>query len=388
MDWKNTWGSDVLVGTNTNTRTSLSGASESYNVDSAMGRRNRSGKSKNPWLTPSIRRCAAYNRSVKRVVFMSPTRRTLSNGDKVTAWPSPVPLMQTMNSGISTVQWEDQQARCETECLNKFGEQKVQLANDLLESKKTFDMLAETSVTAFTALRDFRRGNWRAAIDRLGLSPKKIPKTARDKWLEFTYGWKPTISSVFDYQELVKKDASSRKVIMARRQISDTHFLEPAKSGDYWKNADGGIPLKYSSKCLLIGYIRNDRFEMAKEWGMMNPAGILWEAMPMSFVIDWVMPVGNVINAWTATAGIDFLTGSLTRRVEGTGSITCENYTKFGSWNGGSVDERSRIVLDYSIFDRLVYTRFPGPTIYIKSPFSGPHAITALALLHQLYVGH
>lgn len=48
----------------------------------------------------------------------------------------------------------------------------------------------------------------------------------------------------------------------------------------------------------------------------MNPSLVLWEAVPWSFVVDWLLPVGDFLSSLTALWGISIISNVYTTKSE------------------------------------------------------------------------
>lgn len=123
--------------------------------------------------------------------------------------------------------------------------------------------------------------------------------------------------------------------------------------------------------------------------GVLNPAELLWELVPWSFVVDWVYTLGNYIRHLTSDAGLQFSRGTYSTKV--TWSVTAHATKQEGerynpqlwgvdSWRhedwsqtyGG--DEKTRVLLNQS-----PYVQAPN----FKNPISINHLVESLALLFQ-----
>jgi hypothetical protein len=120
----------------------------------------------------------------------------------------------------------------------------------------------------------------------------------------------------------------------------------------------------------------------ANRLGVINPLAIAWELYPFSFVIDWFVPIGSVLTAATATAGLEFVSGHTTR------SIQLE-YAEEG-WGTGSQEtlQQGMYRESWGLMQRGVESNFRFPVPYADTnPFGKnrqARAASALALLRQL----
>lgn len=265
--------------------------------------------------------------------------------------------------------------RSVAEAMQRLNEGKVQLANDLIDAKKTLDMVCSAAMRGARALRAARRGDFRGAWNHLAIGPKN----AANNWLEFTYGWKPFADSLFSAQELLLNKTCKSWFIRSARQCEESITQTFHNNWAGYLEAKGSVTWTKSVKTVILG---NPRFQTAvtmRQWGLENPLSIIWEAVPYSFVVDWFLPIGNVIAGYSASAGLDFLTASSTVKVKAQLS---------GSWRASSISvgtrEWSGFTESMEITRRHSHSSWPWPMIYLKNPFSTSHATSALALLSQV----
>lgn len=57
--------------------------------------------------------------------------------------------------------------------------------------------------------------------------------------------------------------------------------------------------------------MRNPGLRQLNGLGLLNPALLWWELLPYSFVVDWFLPVGDVLTSLTAGIGMDGVVGGL-----------------------------------------------------------------------------
>ena len=92
------------------------------------------------------------------------------------------------------------------------------------------------------------------------------------------------------------------------------------------------------------------------------------------------MPVGNVLEALTARAGLNFVGGSKSYQ---TGSTTSVVATR-SNWGSAPLDTAGHWTAETFALNRIKYGGWPVPFLYVnESPFSTPRALNALALWRQ-----
>lgn len=277
--------------------------------------------------------------------------------------------------------------RALTKALLKLQDQKVNLAQNLVERRQTAGLLSETAHRLYSSLKVFRQRNpklWHE-VRRSG-SRKNFNSTAAGReWLKYQYGWKPLISDIYGSLQLINdrsQDHKSDRVTVignAREEFSFT-WEKPMNSygalllsrKGWWR---AHASLSYRMNIPIVSAL--------SQVGITNPLYVAWEEIPYSFVVDWFLPVGNWINSWTADYGFDFLGGSMTLTQEQTDKGISflyrppfPNYTAtYPSW-GSAYGYGKRM-------SRSVYSSSPVPGIHLKNPLSSLHVSEALALLQK-----
>jgi hypothetical protein len=116
--------------------------------------------------------------------------------------------------------------------------------------------------------------------------------------------------------------------------------------------------------------------------GLINPAEVAWALVPFSFVVDWVLPIGNVLEALSARLGLTFVDGYYGLRVETSSTASklareVSGYTQIG-------ESSTSVSGSLLFYKREKMISLPWPAPYIKSPFSSTHLANAAALLRSL----
>jgi hypothetical protein len=160
---------------------------------------------------------------------------------------------------------------------------------DVLKAAKEFGILPDDSGRILSVRRQ-TTGQGPRYI------PKKIPPTvgkglsegASKIWLEWSYGWSPLLQDVASAAQFLAAhlEAGLHKEYRTSLKVK----LKATQSQKYqsWKSN---------------GYIRTSliarltEIDSVKLLGFTDPAAVLWEITPWSFVADWFIPVGNYLQA-------------------------------------------------------------------------------------------
>lgn len=266
------------------------------------------------------------------------------------------------------------EARAITECLNKLNSGRVNYGNSVAEANTTLRHLGGALKDLSKAYFALKRGDVGAMARALGKKPHRGSSPA-NAWLEYQYAWKPLFQDIhgavddltqglpkrgayFSVVRNVRKDASSGDVVVNPR---------------YTVTGSGS----YSIRCKVYARMGNEQLANLSTMGLVNPLAVAWELMPYSFVVDWVLPVGNVLNAITAPMGLIPLGHTIAHRVTADWSFK----TDVPEGWAGSLTPASRSI---KAFHRTAGSGFPLPRLYWKSPWSGSHVTSALSLLTNL----
>jgi len=263
---------------------------------------------------------------------------------------------------------DDCRAESLTQARNRLREGRVTNGSDLAQARQTVNMISQDVSRVLRALLALRRGNVLEAARILGLSWKRGRHgSIADLWLEMQYGWKPLLSSIHDNAELLKRGFPEKGASLKATAQRSTSYSDTFERGRDMITIEcrGGVRTAYTA------LIRNPGLAQADMFGLTNPAEVAWELIPFSFVVDWFIPVGNVLQSLTATAGLDF----------GNGYTSTRHQTDFkvNRKGGGS------LVISYFSFERFSHAGFVLPELYgARNPFSTSHALNAAALLRQM----
>lgn len=165
----------------------------------------------------------------------------------------------------------------------------------LAEMNQTLGLITGNAVKVLGFLEYARKGRYSKALESLGLTkvgPKKAgPRTAAvsDFVLEYQYGWKPLLQDIHEACKFLElKTSAPRKL---QYEVSRTMRVKgnASPTPTYSILANGTFTRKY-----LV--VQEEELSMARSLGLLNPAQVVWEKVPWSFVVDWFIPIGNYLD--------------------------------------------------------------------------------------------
>lgn len=231
------------------------------------------------------------------------------------------------------------EARARSSFLKKLAGSTAQLGVTLAEMKQTVGLtrsLAEDILKgidkSIRAGRNLPRQVVREIVN-FGKLPKKFPreKTAAynrriareravlDKWLETQFGLKPLVSDIDEigrglsdllFEQELPMELTITSGAKINQYVEFTGESTPVFAGctvDGWGDttvkchisADYEVPLSQSRTW--------------NQWGLANPASLVWEVTQFSWLVDYVFQVGDWLESLTASTGVIPLGGSISR---------------------------------------------------------------------------
>ena len=209
------------------------------------------------------------------------------------------------SSNFGTVA-QDAYDRLTRRMIGKVADTKVNLAVALHEAKKTSDMILQAAVTLRDAYQTFRRGDVVGVARILRLTPKTVHKN----WLEYKYGWMPVLMDVKGAAEAFAQQQLGRPLRFSVQGSIEVPF-ERSLVTPYAAYGGGALASwtetltgTYSARQKIWCELTNSHLSTLQQLGLTNPALLLWEAIPFSFVFDWFVSVGDYLTGLSAFNGI------------------------------------------------------------------------------------
>lgn len=272
--------------------------------------------------------------------------------------------------------------------LSKVKDCEANLAVDLAESGKTFDMINHRAQSIIGWARKARK-------DALGINirrpfPKRERRWTKDfsnAWLEYSYGWKPLIMSMAECADFVGRHTVSFKV-EGQKTLRTTPSV-PLVFPEY--RLVEPYPVKgkvtYKEKYSYILAVKDQQLHDLSRLTSLNPLTIAWELVPYSFVVDWFINIGGFLqNVETSLgAGLRVKAGYHTRVVYGDFQL---NRVFLPTTVSGSETYRCKELSarrTFAMKERTPQSELPFPDFPSLEPKIGPNRlISAAALLRQL----
>lgn len=191
-------------------------------------------------------------------------------------------------------------ARTDDRCMEKIYDQlrgDSNLAVDFLEGGATLRMISN--------LRKVRReliknviGTTKSKKYRGLTNGQQRLDYVTSKWLEYRYGWMPLIFSTYDALDTLGRRINSGLFPVTGRsgvKLKDT--TTSGLSNDF-SNPRTVVTRDFSFRTEITAQFRLPEGNQLYDWTSLNPIGIAWELMPLSFVADWFVNVSDTLTLW------------------------------------------------------------------------------------------
>ena len=272
-----------------------------------------------------------------------------------------------------------------TDAILKAKDQQVNLSNVLAETRKTAELVSDTGFRIARSLQQFKRRYSRDWKKALASDARTIPA----RYLEWCYGWKPLFQDI---------EGSLAQIAETQYRDGAPHVIVHGKSGKIrlddqlldnvvaygWRRvtkmkvvSSSRVTLKYGVASWLV--------QDAMALGLTNPFATAWESLPYSFVLDWLLPIGDYLNTFDVGPRCLFIEGSVSTITRGE---MIEEITRVSDpsirYTGFTTDAPAR-AKSWN-FTRSLLTNFPVASFPdLKSPLSLDKMAKSLSLLTQVF---
>lgn len=150
-----------------------------------------------------------------------------------------------------------------------------------------------------------KRGNWRKAFGILSLSPNEDPAGfLANSWMLYHFGISPLLSDI---------ESAMKYMTTHYKRVKYVRAVATYKDGALIVYNNGPTSWQWSEKAIaeIRGYVDMLELSSSDRLGvtLSDIPGIAWELTKLSWICDWLLPVGNfleAVNAHNKTQGADF----------------------------------------------------------------------------------
>lgn len=211
-----------------------------------------------------------------------------------------------MVPGSST--WQAARNRAYAELVEAVNGEESNLGTFAAEWRESFGMLGKRFFGLYKAYSLLRKGKFRKALNALGVSPKRKHRNkyesavheASGLWLEYWFGWSPMLNDI--HGAMVQLTQPLPQGVRQRGRGRDSQYRHQVNTyfftGTKWYDCRVQTGARFS--------LSNPNLYLLSQLGIINPATVLWEIIPFSFLVDWVFNVSSFIASFSDFAGLDY----------------------------------------------------------------------------------
>jgi hypothetical protein len=126
-------------------------------------------------------------------------------------------------------------------------------------------------------------------------------KQAGGKWLSWSFGWGPLVSTISDAMAATAADFPKVKVHAVQREFRDRYFVEQRSNTTRFVQSTKG------KQSIKIGYdvqVENPNTWLLGRLDLLNPGVWIWEAIPFSFFVDYFININDMIHNLDSFSGL------------------------------------------------------------------------------------
>lgn len=204
------------------------------------------------------------------------------------------------------------EARCYDSIYRQAsGGKRAAAALTLLEWESSLTMIFTAAGRLYRSAGKLRAGDIYGSFRELNISdPGRARRMTRQYgdgrrldrlWLEINFGWAPLIDDIRAMCAVMSQSVPTERIsASATGAIDHNRFYDQGRYGWLRESAYGLKRLRYQSRVETV----NPNLLLAKQLGLTNPLQVAWDAVPMSFVVDWFLPVNKYLGQFDASLGI------------------------------------------------------------------------------------
>lgn len=161
------------------------------------------------------------------------------------------------------------------------------------EGRQTMNMIASTAVRIAQAYRATRKGNFLKAKQYLVGDTKKVTtkKASASNWLELQYGWLPLLGDMKSGAEQLAHILIAPKTKRYKVSIKKTFDTKELRDYSWLWEVHKSTNARYLTAHLT------EQPSLLGISGLLDPELVAWELLPFSFIADWVVPIGDYLEA-------------------------------------------------------------------------------------------
>lgn len=233
-------------------------------------------------------------------------------------------------------EWNKAYARAYSKFLGAVYE-RAALMTSLAERGQTVRMLTSRLSQILKGAKQLKAGKFRDFLNTFGLKPKKKhaglkwsrPKQFAGLWLEYWFGWAPTINDIYTATVNYGKPIDD-KTVKQGSAVSWSNSYNANPSGGTVRSSDEG-----TVRVTICGRVVVDNpslFELNR-MGLVNPAVTALELVPFSWLYGWFGNLQQVLSQYTDFVGLTLKDATVSTKTKRVFSHYHVSYGYTNSWS-------------------------------------------------------
>lgn len=176
--------------------------------------------------------------------------------------------------------------------------------------------------------------------DKASKAEKSLIDNFSQAWLEYRYALRPLISDIQNALKALDTIITSQRCVARGHEYSTATREKIVTQDDPYQRVTAKIVegeiIRARAGCLYT--IEEQVCSLSTILGLDQPIESLYELLPFSFMIDWVFSIGDLLQSWFKSSGLEILTSWVTLSVESYRDVTCTDFwyysgdTQFTFW--------------------------------------------------------
>jgi len=269
--------------------------------------------------------------------------------------------------------------------VSKLKPDTAGLGINLVQRRQAIDMIANRALQLGRFAKQLKRFNFRGAARELGMDPASVKgltlrkggKHFGNNFLEFHFGWSPLVSDIYSSVDLLQNGVPPVRVTASSSGSYFSKYVETSNEPDIYQNSQTKVRYRIGAKVSVT----NPNLWLANQLGLVNPALIVYDANPFSFVLNWFVNVEQFLSSFTDLWGLNLTDQYVTCNTE----TTMHEERWYNNWPSAGKRTPQWFADTLSVQMARTTGSIPGPTLRKLSPWtvSPTRGLTAVSLLLQ-----
>lgn len=179
----------------------------------------------------------------------------------------------------------------------------ITIATNAARSKLVYKLNEGESAALGLTILDWRKSLTMIAGALTSLASKRAraklyySRKASDIYLEGIFGWVPLITDIYAATKVLETTYPTER-LKAKGDATNSYTISSA-------NTRAVVLNKVSVRAAAEFKVTNLNLALLNQLGLLNPASVAWDAVPYSFVVNWFIPVGQMLNSLTDFVGLE-----------------------------------------------------------------------------------